>query len=63
MVGRLKCKKVTNGFWFINIDGVHDIYLVKEIPDMKIRVTINSSEFICSLDEIKFLGLVKRNVV
>ncbi|MGT3279250.1 hypothetical protein [Yersinia enterocolitica] len=59
----LSVKKITNGFWLINLDGVHDIYLVKEIPGMKIRVTINSSEFICSLDEIKFLGLVKRNIV
>ncbi|EMQ2082240.1 phage repressor protein CI [Yersinia enterocolitica] len=59
----LSVKKITNGFWLININGVHDIYLVKEIPGMKIRVTINSSEFICSLDEIKLLGLVKRNIV
>ncbi|CAI0865048.1 phage repressor protein CI [Serratia quinivorans] len=54
---------IGNGNWLLNIDGVHDIYLVSRIPGNKIKVAGISSNFECSVDDVKCIGEVRKTII
>lgn len=54
----LSAKKVTNGRWFIDLDGDVDLYTVSRIPGNKIHVSGNNSSFECLVNEIRAVAKV-----
>ncbi|MBD1229479.1 phage repressor protein CI [Xenorhabdus griffiniae] len=49
-------KKVSNGYWLIDIDGMKNIAKVARIPGNKIIVHQDESSFECSIDDIDIIG-------
>ncbi|MCU5773100.1 helix-turn-helix domain-containing protein [Erwiniaceae bacterium BAC15a-03b] len=54
----LGAESVSNGLWILDIDGNKDIYQVVRIPGNRIKVSDSKSEFECSTEDVKPVGMV-----
>lgn len=54
---------IGNGKWLLNIDGVHDVYSVSRIPGNKIKVTGESSQFDCLVDDVECDGEIVKTIM
>ncbi|MFT3550251.1 phage repressor protein CI [Klebsiella pneumoniae] len=49
-------KKVSNGFWLVDMDGVKSIVKIARIPGNKIVVNQDDTSFECSVDDVEVVG-------
>lgn len=49
---------IANGKWLIDLDGNIDIYNVSRLPGNKLQVKNETTDFQCSSDELKAIGLI-----
>ncbi|WP_421670229.1 phage repressor protein CI [Rahnella sp. EDr1-12] len=56
-------KIIGNGKWLLNVDGAHDIYTISRIPGNMINVVNGKAGFKCQLDDVKYIGEVKRTII
>ncbi|MCS3425888.1 transcriptional regulator with XRE-family HTH domain [Rahnella sp. BIGb0603] len=49
---------IANGKWLIDLDGNVDVYSISRLPGNKLQVKNDSTEFQCSPDELKAIGLI-----
>ncbi|GAA3589054.1 hypothetical protein GCM10023078_15940 [Gibbsiella greigii] len=49
---------IGSGRWFVDIDGVVDVYDVARIPGNKLKLSNHSAQFECSVGDINPIGLV-----
>ncbi|MGQ6008367.1 phage repressor protein CI [Serratia sp. TSA_105.2] len=54
---------IGNGKWLLNIDGIHDVYSVSRIPGNKIKVTGESSQFDCLVDDVECDGEIVKTIM
>ncbi|MFS7220910.1 helix-turn-helix domain-containing protein [Rahnella inusitata] len=50
--------EISNGCWLLDIDGVLDIYTISRRPGGKLHVAATSSEFECTVEDVKAKGIV-----
>jgi len=54
----LDVSNIANGKWLIDLDGNIDIYNVSRLPGNKLQVKNETTDFQCSSDELKAIGLI-----
>lgn len=54
----LSVTHIANGRWLIDIDGNLDIYDIARLPGNQVQVSGGSTDFQCSTDALKALGMV-----
>lgn len=51
-------KNIANGKWLIDLDDNVDVYSISRLPGNKLQVKNDTTEFQCSSDDIKAIGLI-----
>ncbi|MFW5403061.1 helix-turn-helix domain-containing protein [Pectobacterium carotovorum] len=51
-------KTLSNGRWFVDLDGAIDVCDIARLPGNKIKVSSSSAQFDCDVSDVKPVGLV-----
>lgn len=51
-------KTISNGRWFVDIDGAIDVCDIARLPGNKLKVNSSSAQFECDVNDVKPVGLV-----
>ncbi|WP_224557018.1 helix-turn-helix domain-containing protein [Pectobacterium versatile] len=51
-------KIISNGRWFVDLDGAIDVCDIARLPGNKIKVSSSSAQFDCDVSDVKPVGLV-----
>ncbi|MCL6366030.1 phage repressor protein CI [Pectobacterium carotovorum subsp. carotovorum] len=51
-------KTISNGRWFVDLDGAIDVCDIARLPGNKIKVSSSSAQFDCDVSDVKPVGLV-----
>lgn len=54
----LSVTNIANGRWLLDIDGNLDVYDIARLPGNQLQVSGNGTDFQCSTDAVKALGMV-----
>lgn len=54
----MSVKNIANGKWLIDLDDNVDVYNISRLPGNKLQVKNDTTEFQCSPDDIKAIGLI-----